>query len=185
MRMQRRELNNSPMCLENGSIPRSNIVQLKSSNRPLRAHHCDLTFAFTLKRNHRCYQLTWQGATPSTPKEQQESKMPSLKLQFNYILTKNILFSYIQQCRAILDVVFYSDHPPVFGLTGLKDDECRKKFRQRVSSNIALRTKEGADGVFTKCTKDVSNPFPVPGSGTEKNFLLYYRRQSPRTILYA
>ncbi|KAK6737831.1 hypothetical protein RB195_020127 [Necator americanus] len=49
-----------------------------------------LTTASTLKRNHRRHQLTWQGSTLLTPEEQRKRKMRTLKLQLDYVLTRNI-----------------------------------------------------------------------------------------------
>ncbi|KAK6731212.1 hypothetical protein RB195_007586 [Necator americanus] len=73
----------------------------------------NLIITSTLKRNHLRRQLTWQGATPLTPEEQRKRKMPNLKLQFDYVLARNILHSDIRKSRAVWDVAFYSDNRPV------------------------------------------------------------------------
>ncbi|KAK6739847.1 hypothetical protein RB195_008378 [Necator americanus] len=108
-----------------------------------------LIIASTFKRNHRRHQLTWQGSTLLTPEEQRKRKMRTLKLQLDYVLARNIPQSDIRKSRAVWDVAFDSDHRPVLlsfkirfhkrnrgvplqpkiDMAGLKDDECRRKFR--------------------------------------------------------
>ncbi|KAK6750588.1 hypothetical protein RB195_002518 [Necator americanus] len=108
-----------------------------------------LIIASTFKRNHRRHQLTWQGSTLLTPEEQRKRKMRTLKLQLNYVLARNIPQSDIRKSRAVWDVAFDPDHRPFLlsfkirfhkrnrgvplqlkiDMAGLKDDECRRKFR--------------------------------------------------------
>ncbi|KAK6757534.1 hypothetical protein RB195_015383 [Necator americanus] len=99
--------------------------------------------------------------------------MRTLKLQLDYVLARNIPQSDIRKPRAVWDVAFDSDHRPVLlsfkirfhkrnqgvslqpkiDMAGLKDDECRTKFRQRVSIHVGVRTRKklsDADS-FTKC----------------------------------
>ena len=137
-----------------------------------------LIIASTFKRNHRRHQLTWQGSTLLTPEEQRKRKMRTLKLQLDYVLARNIPQSDIRKSRAVWDVAFDSDHRPVLlsfkirfhkrnrgvplqpkiDMAGLKDDECRTKFRQRVSIHVGVRTRKklsDADS-FTKCIQDAA-----------------------------
>ncbi|KAK6748174.1 hypothetical protein RB195_001040 [Necator americanus] len=121
-----------------------------------------LIIASTFKRNHRRHQLTWQGSTLLTPEEQRKRKMRTLKLQLDYVLARSIPQSDIRKSRAVWDVAFDSDHRPVLlsfkirfhkrnrgvplqpkiHMAGLKDDECRRKFRQRVSIHVGVRTRK-------------------------------------------
>ncbi|KAK6765268.1 hypothetical protein RB195_025268 [Necator americanus] len=121
-----------------------------------------LIIAFTFKRNHRRHQLTRQGSTLLTPEEQRKPKMRTLKLQLDYVLARNIPQSDIRKSRAVWDVAFDSDHrlvllrftirfhkrnrrvplQPKIDMAGLKDDECRTKFRQRVSIHVGVRTRK-------------------------------------------
>ncbi|KAK6764781.1 hypothetical protein RB195_024923 [Necator americanus] len=104
-------------------------------------------------------------------------KTRTLKLQLDYVLARNIPQSDIRKSRAVWDVAFDSDHRPVLSLeirfhkrnrgvplqpkidmAGLKDDECRTKFRQRVSIHVGVRTRKklsDADS-FTKCIQDAA-----------------------------
>ncbi|KAK6743812.1 hypothetical protein RB195_010859 [Necator americanus] len=104
--------------------------------------------------------------------------MRTLKLQLDYVLARNIPQSDIRKSRAVWDVAFDSDHRPVLlsskirfhkrnrgvplqpkiDMAGLKDDECRRKFRQRVSIHVGVRTRKklsDADS-FTKCIQDAA-----------------------------
>ncbi|KAK6749533.1 hypothetical protein RB195_001881 [Necator americanus] len=49
-------------------------------------------------------------------------------------------------------------HHPKLSSAGLEEDECRRKFSQRVSINILLPTKKRADNAnsFTKCIQDAA-----------------------------
>ncbi|KAK6763320.1 hypothetical protein RB195_023868 [Necator americanus] len=137
-----------------------------------------LIIASTFKRNHRRHQLTWQGSTLLTPKEQRKRKMRTLKLQLDYVLARNIPQSDIRKSRAVWDVAFDSDHRRVLlslkilfhkrnrgvplqskiDMASLKDDECRRKFRQRVFIHVGVRTRKklsDADS-FTKCIQDAA-----------------------------
>ncbi|KAK6728285.1 hypothetical protein RB195_005744 [Necator americanus] len=79
--------------------------------------------------------------------------MRTLKLQFNYLLTRNITQSDIRKSRAVRGVGFDSDHRPVLSLkirfhkrnrgmppqpkidmAHLEDEECRTNFRNRQAS---------------------------------------------------
>ncbi|KAK6758849.1 hypothetical protein RB195_016214 [Necator americanus] len=103
--------------------------------------------------------------------------MRTLRLQLDCVLTRNIPQSDIRKSRAAWDVAFDSDHRPVLlsfkirfhmrnrgvplqpkiDMAGLKDDECRRKFR-RVSIHIGVRTRKklsDADS-FTKCIQDAA-----------------------------
>ncbi|KAK6762857.1 hypothetical protein RB195_023528 [Necator americanus] len=125
-----------------------------------------LIIVSTFKRNHRRHQLTWQGSTVVTPEEQRKRKMRTLKLQFDYVLTRNIPQSDIRKSRAVRDLAFNSKHKRNRGvplqsridMAVLKDDECRTKFRQRVSIHVGVRTRKklsDADS-FTKCIQDAA-----------------------------
>ncbi|KAK6734569.1 hypothetical protein RB195_018015 [Necator americanus] len=104
--------------------------------------------------------------------------MRTLKLQLDYVLARNISQSDTRKSRAVWDVAFDSDHHPVLlsfkirfhkrnrgvplqpkiDMAGLKDDECRRKFRQRVSIHVGVRTRKklsDADS-FTKCIQDAA-----------------------------
>ncbi|KAK6727327.1 hypothetical protein RB195_005179 [Necator americanus] len=131
-----------------------------------------LIIAFTFKRNHRRHQLTWQGSTLLTPEEQRKRKMGTLKLQLDYVLARNIPQSDIRKSRAVWDVAFDSDHRPVLlsfkirlnkrnrgvplqpkiDTAGLKDDECRTKFRQRRCKVLLPQKKFASACAETKST---------------------------------
>ncbi|KAK6754997.1 hypothetical protein RB195_013768 [Necator americanus] len=104
--------------------------------------------------------------------------MRTLRLQLDYVLERNIPQSDIRKSRAVWDVAFDSDHHPVLlsfkirfhkrnrgvpvqpkiDMAGLKDDECRTKFRQRVSIHVGVRTRKklsDADS-FTMCIQDAA-----------------------------
>ncbi|KAK6764199.1 hypothetical protein RB195_024497 [Necator americanus] len=68
-----------------------------------------LIIASTFKRNHRRHQLTRQGSTILTPGERRKRKVRTLKLQLDYVLTKNIPQSDIRKSKAVWDVAFDSD----------------------------------------------------------------------------
>ncbi|KAK6748844.1 hypothetical protein RB195_001458 [Necator americanus] len=138
------------------------------------------------KRNHRRNQLTWQGSTLLTPEEQRKRKMRTLTFQLDYVLARNIPQSEIRKSRAVWDVVFDSDTSPVLltfkirfhkrnrrvplqpkiDMAGLKDEECRTKFRQRVSIHVGVRTrKKLSDADSTKIIQDATRetiPFLLP-----------------------
>ncbi|KAK6752199.1 hypothetical protein RB195_003552 [Necator americanus] len=137
-----------------------------------------LIIASTFKRNHRRHQLTWQESTLLTPEEQRKRKMRTFELQLDYVLARNIPQSDIRKSRAVWDVAFDPDHRPVLlsckirfhkrtqgvplqrkiYMAGLKNDECRRKFRQRVSIHVGVRTRKklsDADS-FTKCIQDAA-----------------------------
>ncbi|KAK6727854.1 hypothetical protein RB195_005494 [Necator americanus] len=119
------------------------------------------------------------GSTLLTPEEQRKQKMRTLKLHLNYVLARNIPQSDIRKSRAVWDVAFDYDHLPVLlsfnirfhkrnrevplqpkiYMAGLKDDECRTKFRQRVSIHVGVRTwKKLSDAdSFTKCIQDAAS----------------------------
>ncbi|KAK6736618.1 hypothetical protein RB195_019361 [Necator americanus] len=136
-----------------------------SDNRDRLVDLCEQTgliIASTFKRNHQLYQLTWQGSTLLTPEEQRKRKMRTLKLQLDYVLARNIPQSDIRKSRAVWDVAFDSDHRPILlrfkirfhkrnrgvplqpkvDMAGLKDDECRRKFCQRVSIHVGDAARE-------------------------------------------
>ncbi|KAK6735558.1 hypothetical protein RB195_018647 [Necator americanus] len=117
-------------------------------------------------------------ATAQPPEEQRKRKMSTLELQLDYVLTRKISQSDIRKSRAVWNVAFDSDHRPVLlsfkirfhkrnrgvppqpkiDMAGLKDDECRTKFRQRVSIHVGVRTRKkfsDADS-FTKCIQDAA-----------------------------
>ncbi|KAK6761689.1 hypothetical protein RB195_022681 [Necator americanus] len=132
----------------------------------------------TFKRNHRRHQPTWKGSTILTPKEQRKRKMRTFKIQLDYVLASNILQSDIRKSKAVWDVAFDSDHRPVLlsfkirshkrnrgvplqpkiNMADLKDNECRTKFRQRVSIDVGVRTKKKLNDTdcFTKCIQDAA-----------------------------
>ncbi|KAK6762918.1 hypothetical protein RB195_023575 [Necator americanus] len=104
--------------------------------------------------------------------------MRTLKLQLDYVLARNIPQSDIRKSNAVWDIAFDSDHRPVLlsfkirfhkrnrgvllqpkiDMAGLKDDECRRKFRQRVSIHVEVRARKklsDADS-FTNCIQDAA-----------------------------
>ncbi|KAK6739516.1 hypothetical protein RB195_008171 [Necator americanus] len=121
---------------------------------------------------------TWQGLTLLTPEEQRKRKMRTLKLQLDYVLARNIPQSDIRKSRTVWDVAFDSDHRPVLlsfkirfhkrnrrvplqpkiDMAGLKDDECRTKFRQRVSIHVEVRTRKKLSNADSsrKCIQDAA-----------------------------
>ncbi|KAK6748125.1 hypothetical protein RB195_001008 [Necator americanus] len=122
-----------------------------------------------------------------TPEEQRKRKMRTLKIQLDYVLARNIPQPDIRKPRAVWDVAFDSDHrsvllsfkirfhkrnrgvllQPKIDMVGLKDDECRRKFRQRVSIHVGVRTRKklsDADS-STKSIQDAARetlPVPLP-----------------------
>ncbi|KAK6735420.1 hypothetical protein RB195_018562 [Necator americanus] len=107
--MQRWYLNNNSMCLESGYTPRSK--QRKSSDSPWGADE-----------PQRCIHFPEKSLTPSAyvvrdnssdARRAAKRNMPTLKLQLDYVLTKNIPLSEIRKYRAVWDVAFDSDHRPV------------------------------------------------------------------------
>ncbi|KAK6727106.1 hypothetical protein RB195_005044 [Necator americanus] len=72
-----------------------------------------LIIASVFKGNDLCYQLTCQGLTLLMSKGQLKRKMRTLKLQLDYVLSKNIPHSDIRKSRAIWYVLFDFDHRPV------------------------------------------------------------------------
>ncbi|KAK6760578.1 hypothetical protein RB195_021877 [Necator americanus] len=116
----------------------------------------------------------WQGPTLLTTEEQRKRKMRTLKLQLDYVLARNIYQSDTRKSRAVWDVAFDSDHHPVLlsfnkrnrgvplqpkiDIAGLKDEECRTKFRQRVSIHVGVRTRKNLSDAdcFTKCIQDAA-----------------------------
>ncbi|KAK6750878.1 hypothetical protein RB195_002693 [Necator americanus] len=126
--------------------------------------------------------------------------MRTLKLQLDYVLVRNIPQSDIRKSTAVWDVAFDSDHRPVLlsfkirfhkrnrgvphqpkiDMADLKDDECRTKFRQRVSIHVGVRTRKklsDADS-FTKCTQDAARAARSAGDfNQEKRLRGKLRRQ--------
>ncbi|KAK6739498.1 hypothetical protein RB195_008175 [Necator americanus] len=104
--------------------------------------------------------------------------MRTLKLQLDYVLARNIPQSDIRKSRTVWDVAFDSDHRPVLlsfkirfhkrnrrvplqpkiDMAGLKDDECRTKFRQRVSIHVEVRTRKKLSNADSsrKCIQDAA-----------------------------
>ncbi|KAK6765468.1 hypothetical protein RB195_025402 [Necator americanus] len=87
--------------------------------------------------------------------------MRTLKLQLDYVLTRNIPQPNIRKSRAAWDVAFDSDQfqfsPSRYGSTreteeflfnlkidaaGLKDEECRTNFHRRASIHFGVRTRK-------------------------------------------
>ncbi|KAK6762482.1 hypothetical protein RB195_023271 [Necator americanus] len=88
--------------------------------------------------------------------------MRTLKLQLDYVLARNIPQSDIRKSRVVWDVAFDSDYrpnllsfkirfhkrnrgvplQPKIDMAGLKDGECRTKFRQCVSIHVGVRTRK-------------------------------------------
>ncbi|KAK6741452.1 hypothetical protein RB195_009361 [Necator americanus] len=95
------------------------------------------------------------GVNLLMPEKQRKRKMRRLKLQLDYVLARNIPQSDMRKSRAVWDVAieFFSA-----SRYGLKDDECRTKFRQRVSIHVGGRARKkpsDADS-FTKCIQDAA-----------------------------
>ncbi|KAK6763203.1 hypothetical protein RB195_023786 [Necator americanus] len=79
-------------------------MEQTSDNGNRLIHLCEQTnliIASTFKGNHRRHQLTLQETTILTPEEQRKRKMPTLKLQLDYDLTKNIPLSNIRKSRVV------------------------------------------------------------------------------------
>ncbi|KAK6762433.1 hypothetical protein RB195_023233 [Necator americanus] len=122
--------------------------------------HMGLIIASTFKKNRRRHQLKWQGSTILTPEEQRKRKKRTLKLQLDYVLTKNIPQLDIQKSGAVWDVAFDSfhrpfvlsikirdhkrkrdvPHQPKIDMAGLKAEECR------ISANVCLFMSEHGPG---------------------------------------
>ncbi|KAK6748093.1 hypothetical protein RB195_000989 [Necator americanus] len=163
----------------------------------------DLIITSTFKRNHRRHQLTWQVSTVLTSEEQRKRNMRTLKLQLDYVLARNIPQSDVRKSRAVWDVSFYSDHRPVhlslkirfhkrnrgvllqpkINMADLKDEECRKKSRQRVSIHVGVRTrKKLSDADFFKKSIQDAAKETLQFYCRERSLLLH-RKPNPRTIL--
>ncbi|KAK6764047.1 hypothetical protein RB195_024396 [Necator americanus] len=98
------------------------------------------------------------------------------------------LMDLCEQTYLTISFTFNAKHD----LAGLKKEEYRKKFRQRVSIKIGLQIKKRVDDAdsFTKCIRDAAKktlPVSVPGRTftEEESSPLHLRKQYPRTILYA
>ncbi|KAK6758326.1 hypothetical protein RB195_015877 [Necator americanus] len=111
------------------------------------------------------------GSILLTLEEQRKRKTNTLKLQLDYVLTRNISQSDIRNSRAAWDDNFNSDHRPVLlsikirfhkmkrgvsfqpkiDMADLKDEEFRTNFRQRVSTYVGVVTRRklcDADSFF-------------------------------------
>ncbi|KAK6762150.1 hypothetical protein RB195_023023 [Necator americanus] len=131
--------------------------------------------------------------------------MSTLKLQLAYVLRRNIPQLSIRDSRAVWGVAFNSGyrpvllsikipfhkrnrplpHQPKIDMADLKDEECRMKFRQRVSIHVGVRTRKkicDADS-FTKCVQDAAKE-TLPVQMPRKKFVFDLRKQNPGTILY-
>ncbi|KAK6735307.1 hypothetical protein RB195_018480 [Necator americanus] len=105
---------------------------------------------------HHPFHVKKESSTPSAHvagvnpfNEQRKRKMRTVKLQLDYVLTRNIPQSDIRKSRAVWDVAFDSDHRPVLlnfkirfhkrnrgvplqpkiDMAGMKDEEWRTEFR--------------------------------------------------------
>ncbi|KAK6758362.1 hypothetical protein RB195_015899 [Necator americanus] len=137
--------------------------------------------------------------------------MPTLKRQLDCSLKKKIALLGVRRSRAVWDIAFESDHSVVLlsfmvrfqkrnsgaqlmldlattdqlmlDLAGLKNEDCRKKFGQRVSINIGL---PGPGREWTTLTLSL-NAFKMLQSKRFKfehrgrNSPSHLRRQYPRT----
>ncbi|KAK6727903.1 hypothetical protein RB195_005520 [Necator americanus] len=131
--------------------------------------------------------------------------MRTLKLQLDYVLARNIPQSDIRKSRAVWDVAFDSDHRPVLlsfkmrfykrnrgvppqpkiDMAGLKDDECRRKFRQRVTIHREYRPGRS----LAMRIPSQSASWTLQGKRSQfycrgRSLPLHLRKQNPRTILY-
>ncbi|KAK6728674.1 hypothetical protein RB195_005988 [Necator americanus] len=130
--------------------------------------------------------------------------MRTLKLQFDYVLARNIPQSDIRKSRAVWDVAFDSHHRPVLlsfkirfhkrnrgvplqpkiDMAGLKDDECRRKFRQHVSMlkygpgrSLAMRIPSQST---SRTLQGKRSRFYCRG----RSLPLHLRKQNPHTIVH-
>ncbi|KAK6736430.1 hypothetical protein RB195_019236 [Necator americanus] len=98
-----------------------------------------LIIAFTFKRNHRRHQLTWQGAVWGAFDSDHRPLLLSFKIRFH------------RRNRGV-------PLQPKIDMAGLKDDECRSKFRQHVSIHVEVRTRKKLNDAdsFIKCILDAA-----------------------------
>ncbi|KAK6750170.1 hypothetical protein RB195_002267 [Necator americanus] len=122
------------------------------SDRLMRAngpHH-----RFHVQMESSTHQLTWHGSTHSTPEEQRKREMRTLELQLRSCEEHSSVSFKIQFHKRNRGVPLQ----PKIDVAGLKDEECRTKFRQRVSINVGVRTRKklsDADS-FAKCIHDAA-----------------------------
>ncbi|KAK6762511.1 hypothetical protein RB195_023293 [Necator americanus] len=110
----------------------------------------------------------------------------------------------IRKSRAVWDVAFDSDHRPVLisfkirfhkrnrevplqpkiDMAGLKDDECRTKFRQRVSIYVGVRTRKKLSDADSFANASRMLQGKRSRLYCRGSLPLYLRKQNPRTILY-
>ncbi|KAK6763642.1 hypothetical protein RB195_024093 [Necator americanus] len=76
------------------------------------------------------------GSTLFTPEEQRKRKMRTLKLQLDYVLARNIPRSDLRKSKTGNRGVPLQ---PKIDMAGLKDGECRTKFRQCASIRVGVR----------------------------------------------
>ncbi|KAK6764942.1 hypothetical protein RB195_025036 [Necator americanus] len=129
--------------------------------------------------------------------------MRTLKLQLDYVLGRNIPQSDIRKSRTVWNVTFDSDHRPVLlsfkirfnkrnrghalqpkiDVAGLKGEDCRTKFRQRVSIHVGVRTRKKLSDAdpFTKCIQDAAKktlpvllPVCICGNKTHVQFCILF-----------
>ncbi|KAK6736321.1 hypothetical protein RB195_019164 [Necator americanus] len=99
-----------------------------------------LIIASTFERNHRRHQLTWQGAVWGVAFDSDHRPLLlSFKIRFH------------RRNRGV-------PLQPKIDRSGLKDDECRSKFRQHVSIHVGVRTRKKLNDAdsFTKCIQDAA-----------------------------
>ncbi|KAK6763411.1 hypothetical protein RB195_023927 [Necator americanus] len=102
-----------------------------------------LIIASTFKRNHRRHQLTWQGSTAFWRGVAFDSDHRPVLLSFKIRFHKRNGGVPLQ---------------PKIDMVGLKDDECRRKFRQHLSVHVGVRNRKklsDADS-FIKCIQDAA-----------------------------
>ncbi|KAK6743853.1 hypothetical protein RB195_010886 [Necator americanus] len=127
-----------------------------------------LIIASTLRRNHRRHQLRWQESTFLTSEERHKRKMNTIKLQLGF----KICFH--KRNRGV-------PLQPKIEMAGLKDEECRTKFRQRVSVHVGVRNRKKLSD-FPSQIASRRCKGNAPGSiAAGKNSPLHLRKKSTST----
>ncbi|KAK6732069.1 hypothetical protein RB195_016441 [Necator americanus] len=120
----------------------------------------DLIIASTFKRNHRRHQLTWQGSTTFWRRTSLSQISENIELfgTSRSTLTTVQFFSASKYDRRFHKRNRGDPLQPKIDKAGLKEEECRMKFRQRVSVHVGVRTRKklsDADSL-KKCIQDAA-----------------------------
>ncbi|KAK6735308.1 hypothetical protein RB195_018480 [Necator americanus] len=114
---------------------------------------------------HHPFHVKKESSTPSAHvagvnpfNEQRKRKMRTVKLQLDYVLTRNIPQSDIRKSRAVWDVAFDSDHRPVLLNFKIRFHKRNRGVPLQPKIDMAVRTRKklsDADS-FTKSIQDAT-----------------------------